>query len=451
MAMISGIMKRMSDDPSARASVLYFASGILVQVVALGLSPLWTRAMTKSEYGIIAVVQPIAVFAATIAGFGLEHGVARLVHDAERGSRTQLDVAKSVIAFQLSVLGIALVIALVSIRVCDEQLGTVLGFAARPYLELAILGAVLGLVASTLTRTSQTFELPWPVFWSRSIEALTRGGLILALVLALGMQGTGMLAARAAAAGSAALLLIPVVRRVAAGTIRLTVVREALRFSLPLLPYQLTALALDGADRVILNEFHGAASVAPYALAYAIGGGAMLLFINSLVHAEAPSFYQAVRQKDHAVAADRVIRRIQVLALVAVAANLLGGPLMRLVYDSRYTSSAGLLPLIVAGLFFWGVFSFKNLTLLAAKRSGLSSGVTIATAAVNIALNFALIPRFGALGAAVATLSAYGLQAVAGVLVERSLAPMPQHLGRLLFYSGGVLLSSAGAAWALWS
>jgi O-antigen/teichoic acid export membrane protein len=398
--------------------------------------------MSTAEYGIIAVVQTIGVFVAAVTGLGLEHGAARLVHDEQRGSGEQLAVAKTIIAFQFPILAVVLVVSFATIRLLEEPLDGLLGFNAMPYLDLAMLGAFLAAAASTLTRTSQTFELPWPVFWSRSLEALSRGVLILLLVVSWGMQGTGMLIARAASAGCAVLLIIPGVRRVATGTVRPGVVRAALRFSLPLLPYQLTALVLDGADRIILNEFHGEASVAPYALAYAIGGGAMLLVVNSLVHAEAPTFYQAVRDQNHAFAGRRVIRRIQILALVAVGMNLVGGPAIRLVYDARYASSAALLPLIVSGLFFWGVFSLKNLTLLAQKRSGVSSGVTVATALMNLGLNFVMIPTWGAAGAAVATVIAYALQAVAGVVAERSLAPVPQYLGRLVFLSVGVLISS---------
>ena len=440
--MFRNLLRNATEDRGVRATVLYFASGIFVQAIALVLSPLWTRAMSSAEYGIIAVVQPIAVFVAAVAGLGLEHGAARLVHDEPRGSSAQLDVAKSIIAFQFAILAAVSVVSLATIRLFEEPLDGLLGFNTQPYLDLAVLGAFLAAAASTLTRTSQTFELPWPVFWSRSVEALSRGALILLLVVSWGMQGTGMLIARAASAGSAVLLIILGVRRVAAGTIRPGVVQAALRFSLPLLPYQLTALVLDGADRIILNEFHGEASVAPYALAYAIGGGAMLLVVNSLVHAEAPTFYQAVREQDHALAGGRVIRRIQILALIAVGMNLVGGPAIRLVYDARYASSAALLPLIVSGLFFWGLFSFKNLTLLEQKRSGVSSGVTIVTALVNLGLNFMLIPSRGAAGAAAATLIAYALQAVAGVVAERSLAPLPQYLGRLVLLSAGVLSSS---------
>jgi O-antigen/teichoic acid export membrane protein len=398
--------------------------------------------MSTAEYGIIAVVQPIAIFIATLAGLGLANGIARLVHDEPRGSRAQLDIAKSLIAFQFTALLTVLSVSLVLIPVFATPLRNLLGFPATPYLHLAMLAAFLTFAAGTLTRTSQTLELPWPVFWSRVGEAAVRGGLIVLLVVFGGMQGAGMLTARGVGAASMVLLLVLGIRPIATGAVRPGVIRAALRFSLPLLPYQLSALVLDAADRVILNEFHGEASVAPYALAYAIGGGAMILIGSSVVQAEAPTFYQAVRRQDHALAGRRVIRRIQFLAVTAIGLNVVGGAAIELIYDARYTSSAALLPLIVSGLFFRSVFSFKNFTLLARKRTAMSSGLTVATALVNIGLNLAMIPEWGAAGAAIATLFAYALQAIVGTVAERLLAPMPQYLGRLVLCSAGVVISA---------
>ena len=100
VVMFRSVLQKAEEDRSARASLLYLTSGIILQSVALVLSPLWTRAMSKAEYGIIAVVQPIAIFVASIVGMGLQNGVARLVHDEPRGSSAQLDVAKTIVAFQ---------------------------------------------------------------------------------------------------------------------------------------------------------------------------------------------------------------------------------------------------------------------------------------------------------------------------------------------------------------
>jgi len=115
--MFRRVLQKAEEDRSARASLLYLTSGIMVQSVALVLSPLWTRAMSKAEFGIIAVAQPVAIFVASIVGMGLQNGVARLIHDEPRGSRAQLDVAKTVVAFQFTGLFAALSASLVLIPV----------------------------------------------------------------------------------------------------------------------------------------------------------------------------------------------------------------------------------------------------------------------------------------------------------------------------------------------
>jgi Na+-driven multidrug efflux pump len=61
---------------------------------------------------------------------------------------------------------------------------------------------------------------------------------------------------------------------------------------------------------------------------------------------------------------------------------------------------------------------------------------------VNLGLNFAMIPVWGAAGAAIATLLAYALQAVVGIVAERLLASVPQYLGRLSLCSAGVVISA---------
>ena len=171
----------------------------------------------------------------------------------------------------------------------------------------------------------------------------------------------------------------------------------------------------------------------------------MLLIGASVLQAEAPTFYQAMRRQDHAFAGRRVIRKIQFLAVVAIGLNVLGGPAFEFIYDARYTSAAAVLPLIVSGLFFRCVFSFKNFTLLARKRTAMSSGLTFGTALANLGLNFALIPEWGAAGAAIATLLAYALQAVVGTVAERMLAPVPQYLGSLSLCSASVVISAVFA------
>ncbi|MCM2254407.1 MAG: polysaccharide biosynthesis C-terminal domain-containing protein, partial [Vicinamibacteria bacterium] len=73
--------------------------------------------------------------------------------------------------------------------------------------------------------------------------------------------------------------------------------------------------------------------------------------------------------------------------------------------------------------------------------------VTAVSAAVNIGANLLLIPRFGPLGAAWATVASYAAMAGFGIFLSQRLWPVPfewGRLGRLVAIAGGVL----GVGWA---
>ena len=90
------------------------------------------------------------------------------------------------------------------------------------------------------------------------------------------------------------------------------------------------------------------------------------------------------------------------------------------------------------------------------KRARYYPIITAAAAAANLAGNFLLIPRFGTMGAAWATVLSYAVMAGLGLAISRRLYPVPFENRRLagllaaaaLVY-GGSLLAPPGRALAL--
>jgi O-antigen/teichoic acid export membrane protein len=79
-------------------------------------------------------------------------------------------------------------------------------------------------------------------------------------------------------------------------------------------------------------------------------------------------------------------------------------------------------------------------------------------AVVNLALNLVLIPLYGAIGAAAATLIAYIVLALTAYLVNQLLYPIPFEIGRfivallvgMVFYVGSSFLTQSQATYAAW-
>src|SRR5271155_1325881 len=111
--------------------------------------------------------------------------------------------------------------------------------------------------------------------------------------------------------------------------------------------------------------------------------------------------------------------------------------------DYRYSSAARVVPLVVMGYLFHALFSLFDLSILQAKRTASVFIISLVAFTVNLALNFAMIPRWGMYGAAWATTIAYGVEAVgAFTLAQRFFA--------LSYRVPEILAGIAVAGGALW-
>jgi PST family polysaccharide transporter len=103
---------------------------------------------------------------------------------------------------------------------------------------------------------------------------------------------------------------------------------------------------------------------------------------------------------------------VTVAFAILVLTAFLAGPLVGLLYGDAYAGTVSVLrvhalsgPFVFAGLGANQAFVDRRLTRAAFVRS-------VTGAVLNVALNLALIPAYGALGASIATLAAYALSGV---------------------------------------
>jgi O-antigen/teichoic acid export membrane protein len=95
---------------------------------------------------------------------------------------------------------------------------------------------------------------------------------------------------------------------------------------------------------------------------------------------------------------------VAVLTFPAFAVTFsLAGPVTTTLLGARYADSATFLALIALGQYFQSALGFNGLTLKVFSRLRYLVTMNLAVAGLNLVLNVLLIPRFGALGAALST------------------------------------------------
>jgi len=180
-----------------------------------------------------------------------------------------------------------------------------------------------------------------------------------------------------------------------------------LRFGVPLLPTGLARLVMQLGDRYVLRALVPAASLGLYDLGYRVGEGLDTVVGTPAYDAVSPTIRQLEARPDEQ---RRFIRSATTLyyglALLAGLALALFAREILLVLARRpeFHPAWVIVPVVVFAMTQQVLGSFLEWGLVMRNKAVHLSGILIASAAVNVGLNLALIPLMGIMGAAVATL-----------------------------------------------
>ena len=193
-------------------------------------------------------------------------------------------------------------------------------------------------------------------------------------------------------------------------------VRDVLAFGLPLMPMMLGENLFRLADRYLLAHFRDMAVVAEYTLAMNI---AMMAYVTgaSLLDLVIPRLYAAANRRTPAGAAassaptgdmrrlfSLMVRHMTGLgAILGLALAFFRRDVFAIIAGPNFRDAADLMPWIAPIPLAFLLSMVASRALLAQDRSRLVGGATLGAALVNLAVDFAIVPRWGAAGAAVAT------------------------------------------------
>ena len=175
-----------------------------------------------------------------------------------------------------------------------------------------------------------------------------------------------------------------------------------LRFCIPLM----AAILIFRVDLLIVNHFRGAAEAGVYAVAAQVANLLTMLpgVIAMLLFPRVASF-----QDSRGEFAIQVTRHVSFVMLILCVAAAAGAFLLPLIYGARFADATVQLMILLPGVCLIGIES-----VLVQHFTGTGLPITIPvfwliTLAVNLVLNLALVPVFGARGAAVTSTISYAL------------------------------------------
>jgi O-antigen/teichoic acid export membrane protein len=183
--------------------------------------------------------------------------------------------------------------------------------------------------------------------------------------------------------------------------------REMNRFGMPLVPSALFLWALNFSDRFFLVKLAGPREVGLYSIGVRIASAIILLL--AAFRTAWPAFAYSIEDDEEAARTYSFVLTylVALTSWMALALGVLAPWLVQLLTTEEFYSAERVVaPLAFAAAAF-GAYIVVVIGIGRARQTRSNWVITGAAAALNVALNLALIPEFGMMGAAVATVGAY--------------------------------------------
>ncbi|WP_421356317.1 oligosaccharide flippase family protein [Pseudocitrobacter faecalis] len=182
--------------------------------------------------------------------------------------------------------------------------------------------------------------------------------------------------------------------------------KSALLFSVPLIIHVLSNSLLSQVDRIIINNTLGSGSAGIYSFSYNLGM-CVIVLIMAWNSSWQPKLYQLINDRD-----SESIKKIQqastlIFFIITSSCILFSKEMVLIMSSEEYYSGIYIVPLIIMGNALIHIYLMYVNFVFFEKKTLLISATTFIALAVNIAANYVLIPLYGIMGSAIATVIAY--------------------------------------------
>lgn len=191
------------------------------------------------------------------------------------------------------------------------------------------------------------------------------------------------------------------------------------------------ALVLSSTDRLLLAVFMDEAATGAYHAAYSIANRTLDVLFVWLGAAGGPALIMALERGGAARLQEAAREQASTFLLIglpaAVGVMLVARPLAEvLIGEDLRAAATTITPLIALSALLAGLNAYYlNQAFTLGRRTGLLFGVMAAPALANVVLNLILIPRFGLLGAAWATMASFAIGSLVSIWIGRRVLTMP--------------------------
>ena len=380
---------------------LFTVSNLVSKILVFLLVPLYTGVLTTYEYGIADIMQVtllllVPAFTLNIGEAALRFGIE---HADKRGS-----ILKTGISHLLRADAVTVGLCIAAFAFVDESI--------RWYI---LLFAILFIVNSCFEFLVLYFqgceEVPTVVVGSvTSTAVMIVSNIIFLLVIKIGLNGYLYSQIIAYAVASLVMIMSGIRKKVIKDVKEdEELSRQMVSYGVPLIAYSTGSWVNNAADRYIVLALCGAAVNGVYGVAYKIPA-ILMVFQRIFAQAWQMSATKSYKDEKSSEFFTQMYRAYNCFMIIGCAfLIILAEPIASFMFRKDFFEAWRFVPPLLISVIFGALTGFLGSICLAFKDSRSMGVATSIGAVANVAMNLAFIPKYGAMGAAVATALSYAI------------------------------------------
>ncbi|THB80826.1 MAG: hypothetical protein D3926_05190 [Desulfobacteraceae bacterium] len=213
---------------------------------------------------------------------------------------------------------------------------------------------------------------------------------------------------------------------------------DLIKFGAPLLITEITYLLLSYADRYMIVAWYGENSLGVYTVGYNLAMYLVNILAFSLSYTVIPAYVEVYGEKGKEQT-EEFLKKVFYYIVIVIFPICLGyyaisDDLFVFLASEKYAAASIFSPIILIGTFILELNNVFNAGLYLKKKTATILKIMITAVVVNIILNIILLPRFGIIGAAFATLISCAASSALTIILSRRLIAIAFNLKHIAYY-----------------
>ena len=419
-----------------KEAAIYGFGRALGRFIAIFLVPIYTRIFNPEQYGIIELIGVSFTFLGLFLNLGLDTAMFFYFNE----EKSELERKKTLGTVLILKIGTNILVSLILILVAHKFSNFLFNSVEyRIFIVLAAITLIFTNISSYFSNVFRINHQPWRYMYISVTNVIISVIISITLVVILKMGLFGAYLASLSTAIIIFILSFILGNKYISFKFSLSRLIELLKYGLPLIPGSISIWVMNAGNRYFINNYLDLNQLGLYSIGFRIAS-IVTFFAFAVRMALGPAIYD-IAKKDEAL---EIYSKLFILYstffyFLILLVSIFGREILTVLTTEQFIPGESVIFYLAVSAAAFGMAQITSIGLAITKKTIHMSWPIMVGAVIALILNILLIPRFGIIGAAIATMVSLIVINIIQYKFSQKFYPIPFQIKKFLLLSMGVL------------